>query len=151
MHRRHENTVKNGKMALMAVIRPKGVKKPIGNQWIYRVPKRRVSIFPERMAKLSTFWSKMYRKTCLLVYARAAEWRVFGVLGVVTIWPFGVCVCVCVCCVCVCVGWWWMYEWWWAMMWWWCSMMMINDVWCYNFYRIMTFFDLLYPIDWLSL
>jgi len=143
--------VKTVKMALMAVIRSKGVKKPIGNVTFYRAQIRGVQNRPERMAKLSTFWSKMYRKTCLLVYARAAEWRVFGVLGWLPIWPFGVCacVCVCVCVVCVCDDVQWCdddVQWWW-----WCSMMMINDVWCYNFYRIMTFLDPLYPIDWLSL
>jgi len=89
----------------MHVIRSKGVKKPIGNVTFYRAQIRGVQKDLERMAKLSTFWSKMYRKTCLLVYARAAEWRVFGVLG--GGYRSGrsacVCVCACVCVLCVCV------------------------------------------------
>jgi len=79
------------------------------------------------MAKSSTFCTKMYRKTCLLVYARTRNWAVFGVLGVVTdLGVLGVCVWVCVCgCVCGC---WMVMDGW---------MMMCDDV--------------MIHIDWLSL
>jgi len=90
----HVKTVKN---ALMPVIRSKGVKKPIGNVINYRSQNGEVQKDPERMAKSSTFCTKMYRKTCLLVYARTRNWAVFGVLGVVTdLAVSAVCVGVCV-------------------------------------------------------
>ena len=95
----HVKTVKN---ALMPVIRSKGVKKPIGNVTFYRAQIWGCKKDPERMAKSSTFCTKMYRKTCLLVYARTRNWAVFGVLGVVTDRAVSA---VCVCgCVAVCLG-----------------------------------------------